>query len=382
MAIEQQHASSIHLGHTDASPSEVGFDGGRLEVLDRHFQQLIGDGKLQAASYLLARHGKIFAHKSMGPRVGFEDGGDLQPDSLRRIASTTKAFTAVAVMKLVEDGKLYLEQPVSTILPEFDTPLHKTITVFHLLTHTAGICPDPGYYLEPYPRGWWNASEQDNWIKGVLSGPPRSKPGEFYNYSSSGYGILGELIGRVTGMHYNDYVEQSIIEPLGMDRTFFDVPEQFRDEVCLVVPFDAERLTTSTKQPGKMPRAGGGLHSTLTDLWKFGQMLLDKGAFRGSRVVSRKTVEAMTRNHLFKVPAYAWGVQIPSKNYGLGLNLFLERGELKTPATFSHEGAGRCALHIDPVEQLVAVYFVPTAHDGFLPESIIHPSNIIWSGLR
>lgn len=382
MAIERQYMRPIHLGPTDASPSEVRFDGGRLDVLDRHFLDLIGNGKLQAASYLLARHGKIFAHKSMGPRVGFADGGDLRPDSLRRIASTTKAFTAVAVMKLVEDGKLYLEQSVSSILAEFDTPMHKSITVFHLLTHTSGICPDPGYYLEPYPRGWWNGSNEDNWIKGVLSGPVRSKPGQSYNYSSSGYGILGELIGRVTGMHYNDFVRQSILDPLGMERTFFDVPEELHDEVCLVEPFDAERLKTSTKQPDKMPRAGGGLHSTLPDLWRFGQMLLDKGTFRGSRIVSRKTVEAMTRNHLFRVPAYAWGVQIPSKNYGLGLNLFLEKGELKTPATFSHEGAGRCALHIDPVEQLVAVYFVPTGQAGFLPESIVHPGNIIWSGLN
>ncbi|WP_158606727.1 serine hydrolase domain-containing protein [Paenibacillus ginsengarvi] len=379
---QQLRDRTIHLGHTNASPSEVEYDARKLDTLDRHFGQLIDDGKIQAASYLLARYGKIFAHKSMGARVGFEESGDLQPDSIRRIASTTKAFTAVAVLKLVEDGKLYLEQPVSNLIEEFDTPLHRSITVFHLLTHTSGICPDPGYYLEPYPRGWWNGHDGDSWIKGVLSGPVRCKPGEFYNYSSAGFGMLGELIGRITGMHYNDYIRQSILEPLGMSRTFFDVPEHLHDEVCLAEKFDAERLTTSTKQPGKMPRAGGGLHSTLQDLWKFGQMLLDKGTFEGKRIISRKSVEAMTRNQLNKVPAYAWGVQIPSKNFGLGLNLFLEGGELKSQATFSHEGAGRCALHIDPAEQLVAVFFVPTATPGFLPESIVHPGNIIWSGLN
>ncbi|MEF3303656.1 serine hydrolase domain-containing protein [Paenibacillus sp. GYB003] len=382
MTNEQLREETVHLGRTDADPAEVGYDAGKLDVLDRHFLKLIAERKLQAASYLLARYGSIFAHKSMGARVGFEEGGDLKPDSIRRIASTTKAFTAVAIMKLVEDGKLYLEQPVSSVIGEFDTALHKSITVFHLLTHTSGICPDPGYYLEPYPRGWWNGTDSDDWIKGVLSGPVRCKPGEFYNYSSAGFGVLGELIGRVTGMHYNDYVARSILEPLEMERTFFEVPPHLHGEVCLAERFDAERLTANTKQPGKMPRAGGGLHSTLHDLWKFGQMLLDKGTFRGKRIIGRKSVEAMTRNHLFRVPAYAWGVQIPSKNYGLGLNLFLERGELKSQATFSHEGAGRCALHIDPAEQLVAVFFVPTSLPGFLPESIVHPGNIIWSGLN
>lgn len=382
MATEQLHDLPIHLGKTDASPSEVGFEAERLDMLDRHFQELIRQKKLQAASYLLSRHGRIFAHKSMGKLVGFRESGDLQPDSIRRVASTTKAFTAVAIMKLIEDGMLYLEEPVASILDPFDTAMHRSITVFHLLTHTSGICPDAGYYLEPYPRGWWQGSDSQDWIKSVLSGPTRCSPGAAYNYSSAGYGILGELIGRVTGMHYNDYVQQSILDPLGMNRSFFDVPEHLHGEICLVEPFDAERLTTSTKQPGRMPRSGGGLNSTLPDLWAFGQMLLNKGTFRGNRILGRKSVEAMTRNHLFRVPAYAWGVQIPSKPYGLGLNLFLERGELKTPATFSHEGAGRCALHIDPAEELVAVYFVPTGYAGFLPESIVHPSNIIWSGVK
>ena len=98
-------------------------------------------------------------------RLRFDhDTAQLMPDSIRKIYSITKVFTAVAVMKLVEDGRLYLDQPVMTILEEFNSPVHSKIKIIHLLTHTSGISPDSGYFSEPYPveREWWRASD---WIK-------------------------------------------------------------------------------------------------------------------------------------------------------------------------------------------------------------------------
>ncbi|MGE5607037.1 MAG: serine hydrolase domain-containing protein [Bacteroidota bacterium] len=143
--------TTIHHGVIDVTPEEVEYAPSRLEVLDSHFQKLIQDQKIQGAGYLLSRYGKIFAHRSLGRLCYDNDLAEFKPDSLRRIYSMTKLFTAIAVMKLIEDGMLYLEQPVKTIIEEFDTPTHNKINLFHLLTHTAGIAPVPDIFPNHTP---------------------------------------------------------------------------------------------------------------------------------------------------------------------------------------------------------------------------------------
>jgi CubicO group peptidase (beta-lactamase class C family) len=171
----------IHRGKVDAEPREAGYHVDTLRKLDAHLAGLVREKKLQCASYLLTREGKTFAHASMGPLTHREGGADLMPDSIRWIASITKLFTAVAVMKLMEDGKIHQFQAVSTILDEFKTDMHAGIMIIHLLTHTSGIAADPGYFTEPFPRGWWegfNEKAKDaNWIKAALSGPLLCEPG-------------------------------------------------------------------------------------------------------------------------------------------------------------------------------------------------------------
>ncbi|NLG85468.1 MAG: beta-lactamase family protein [Firmicutes bacterium] len=371
-----------HTGRIDAEPAEVGYRPECLERLDAHFRELVESGRLQGASYLLSRGGKVFAWKSLGRLSYRGDKGDLMPDSIRGIASITKAFTAVCVMKLVEEGLLELFQPVASILDEFKTRMHERIQIFHLLTHTSGLAADPGYFTEAYPRGWREGfdPEKDNWIKAVLEGPVQNEPGEAFNYCSAGFAILGEVIARITGMPYEEYVRRKIFEPLGMERTFFDVPEGLHDQVCLVSEWDEKWLKDETDRRGWPPRAGGGIYSTLPDLWRFGQALLDKGTFNGQRILGRKMVEAMTRPQLGGgVPAFYWGARFKSYNYGLGLDLYT-KAVVMSPGTFGHEGAGRSALYVDPAEGLVAVYFVPTQVD-WVPESIVNPRAIIWSGI-
>jgi CubicO group peptidase (beta-lactamase class C family) len=371
----------IQIGHTEGSSEEAGYDSRRLKRLDELFLGLTQQKKLQCASYLFSRNGKIFVKKSMGMLNGVTNEGDFMPDSIRRVASITKAFTAVTIMKLLEDGKLYLDQPVHTILEEFDNAMHKSITIFHLLTHTSGIIADPGYFNEPYPRGWWEGAENQSWIKRVLSGPLLCKPGESWNYSSSSFALLGEIISRVSGVPYEEYVCQVIIEPLGLKQTFFDVPEPLHNEVCIVTEWDDQRLKSNEPRTNLPPRAGGGLYSSMQDLWSFGQMLLNNGELQGQRIIGRKTVEAMTRNYLFGVPAFQWGKNSASIKYGLGLVVQNGPREILSPGTYSHGGAGRSELIIDPVEQFVAIFFVPTSLD-WVPESVDHARNVIWSGIQ
>jgi CubicO group peptidase (beta-lactamase class C family) len=367
-------------GRTDISPEAAGFNPAKLNQLDAFLGDLVQRQKLQCASYLLSRNGKIFAAKSAGNLTYHADSGEFMPDSIRWIASITKSITAIAIMKLIEDGKIYLGQPVMTILEELDTPVHSGIQIYHLLTHTSGIRADSGYFCEPYP-----ADEEDiiqsgqNWIKKTLEGPLQAEIGTAWNYSGSNYRLLGEIIARVSGMSYEDYVMKSILEPLNMKDTFFRIPQNRCHEVCFIREWEESAfLSTDDSYPISFS-AGGGLFSSLYDLWKLGQMILNQGCFNGVQVLGRKTVEAMNRNCLTGIPAYWWGSKIREMKFGLGW--YLSTQDLATPGTISNEGYGRSAFYIDLVEQFIAVYFVPTTTDWFA-ESMVNPRAFMWSGLR
>jgi CubicO group peptidase (beta-lactamase class C family) len=383
--MNSREEKQVHQGEIDVTPQEAGFLPEKLDYLDAFFLDLIAQDKLQCASYLLSRQGHVFAHRSMGKLKYNDDSLAFMPDSIRRVASITKLFAAVSIMQLIEEGKLYLDQPVYTVIEEFDNDAHKEITIFHLLTHSSGLRADPGYFLEPYPKGWWayvSAAEEGedvSWIEAILSGPMQSKPGEAWSYSSAGYCMLGEIVSRVSGTPVEQYICQMINGPLGMPHSFFDVPEELHDRVCLTHEWGEKRLKPDKDRAKWPPRVSGGMYSTLPDLWRFGQMLLNLGTLEGTRILGRKTVEAMMRNHLpGGLPAFRWGLK-RREIYGLGLALASNK-DTCSPGTFHHEGAGACGLYIDPVEELVFAYFVPTTHD-WVAESVVGPRTIVWSGL-
>lgn len=369
---------TIHEGRTDCKPEDVSYRPEKLNDLDSLFKNLIESKKLLSASYLLARHGKIFAAKSMGKLNYKSDSPDYMPDSLRYIASISKVYTAVAIMQLVEKGKIYLTQAVSTIIPEFDNPMYKTVSIFHLLTHTSGLTADEGYFTEPFPRNDSERMKTENWIEVVLSGKAQSKPGEQWSYCSKGFLILGEIIKRVSGVPYETYIENEIIKRMGLKNTFLsEMPqERFKDN-CLTSAEEEAFVCVNEASP--FPKAAGDIVSDLYDLYSIGQMFINKGSFNGTQILSRKSVEAMTKNHLNNVPAFYWGGEYRSKIYGIGLDLY-DLDFITTPGTFGHEGAGRSALICDPKEELVFVYFTPSIID-FVAESVINPRAIAWAGL-
>jgi len=370
----------IHEGSVQATPENAGYRSESLQNLDNLLVHLIEEEKLQCSSYMLSRNGKIFANKSMGKLCGFDERGDLQPDSIRGIASITKIYTTIAILQLIEKAYIYLSQPVSSIISEFDTPIHSGITIFHLLTHTSGLCPDSGYYNEPYPRGWWGNSGDGNWIKSGLSGPVLKKPGEEWIYSSFCFMVLGEIVSRISGIPYEEYVQKNIIEPMGLENTFFSVPKSLHSKVCMLSEREEKRLSPSEEPDNnRPPRSAGGIYSTLEDLTKLGQLMLNKGTFNGHCILGRKTIEIMTTNQIGNIPAFHWGNQFKAYHQGLGWRI-TSRNTFSSPGTFGHEGAGRSSLYIDPVEQLIAVMIVPS-QISWVPESIIGVQGIIWSGL-
>jgi len=380
--------------------AEAGYSEEAIQRLDGHFAKLIELDKIQCASYLLSRNGQVFADGAMG-RLRFDHPeAKMQKDSIRRIASVTKLFTAVSIFQLVEQGKLFLRQSVADWIEEFKHPMYEQINIMHLLTHTSGLRADPFYYLEPYPAGWGSImfayqpetdgpyaitdpeelekKQRTAWIRAILAGKPLSKPGEEWNYSSAGYTLLGEVIARVSGMRYEQYIMEHIVKPLGLERTFFEVPEELWDEVCVINEHESSRLS-SKLGPMDAPRAGGGLYSTLGDLYRFGQMLLEGGTLDGKQILSRKSVEKMIGNCLDKgIDAYSWGGKLKDKAYGLG-PLLIGPGEWINENTYGHEGAGRCILLLDAERKAVILFFVPSNSD-WCPESMIGTQNVIGAG--
>jgi len=380
---------AIHEGRTDAAPEQVGLDSKRLHLLDRHFAALIAGGKLQGASYLVARNGQIALQKSMGKLTCKADSKDLLTDSVRKIYSITKIVTATAVMQLAEEGKLFLQQPVAEIIKAFDTNLHRGITIWHLLTHTAGIYGDGGQNGEPYSLphyGWWayekkkngGTLEEGEWARLLLSGPVRAKPGEEWTYNSAGFDVLAEIVSVVSGQPFEAYVQERLLGPLGMERSGFQVPEHLKQEACYTNDWQEKEIFDPHDRAGGPPPGGGGMYASLEDLWKFGQAMLDGGSFGGAQILGRRTIAMMTTNQLKNVRTSSWGPASKLVRHGLGFALY--RDDLCTPGTYGHEGYGRCGLYIDPAEQLVFVYFVPTEHE-WVPESLINPRAIVWSSI-
>jgi len=360
-------------------PEEVGYNSDTILKLDEHLKLIVNDKRYYAGSYLLMKNGKTIASKSLGPRCGYEDRGDFRTNTIRRIASITKTFTAVAIMQLIEEGKIHLHQPVAEIISEFDNNTHREITIFHILTHTSGLVPDSGIYFEPYPRKWIEGNKK-NWIKKVLEGPLATSIGNVWSYSTAAFGILGEIIARKSGMTYENYIMEKITKPLGMERTFFIIPDELMNEVCFG-SVDEYKWIKYIKDNGASPvyTAGSGLFSTAEDLAIYGQMLLSKGTYNGTRILSRKSVEAMTRNCLSNdVRQYCWA-NGHVVEWGLGFSL--NQYEVLTYGGFAHEGAFRCGMYLDPNDNLLFVYFCPMYEDAWEWKSNLGFRTIAWSGL-
>jgi CubicO group peptidase (beta-lactamase class C family) len=391
-------------GKTDCKPGEVGCNEQRLDVLKNHLQRVIDDGEIQCATYCISRYGKIFAHGAIGKKsFRKDDDTPVQPDSVRWIASMTKTFTAVSIMKLVEDGVTRLDVPVGEILPQFNTPPFNGITLFQLLTHTSGLYSDPGCFENKYQISYWDLIDgayklhkkedgEFDWIKAALStigNGFRVKPDTEWSYCSFGYVILGAVIEKLTGLHAHKYIEENICKPLGMkDTTFTCTPEMAKRYIVTDEYLEKEinDVINGTYEPSwtadklNIPKTGGGLDSTVYDMIRFANMTLGGGTLDGVRILGRKAMEKMTTIAVH-YPNYCWGGSEKERFYGVGFDMRNGPAFTYSQNTYNHEGAGACAMYIDPKEELAAVWIVPFAKEGWWSRALFNVINIIWSGL-
>ncbi len=380
----------------EIDPSEVGLDADRLSRIDRHFQRYVEDGRLAGWSAVVTRGGKI-AHVGMHGQRDAEADLPVQADTLWRIYSMTKPITSVAVMMLVEEGLIELNDPVSRYIPAFGAgrvyikgsamkpvtvPITEPMRVWHLLTHTSGLTygfhhthpTDAIYRAHGYewgvPKGVDLAGACDAWAGMPLAFQPSAE----WNYSVS-TDVLGRVVEVASGQSLDEFFAQRILEPLGMTDTSFSVSEQNVERLAALYSPNPQTgrfirnkaMGDAVLTPPTCLSGGGGLVSTAADYHRFTQMLLNGGELDGTRLLGSRTVDYMTQNHLpggadleeFGRPLFAESPLLGT-GFGLGFSVVIDAAEgkvLSSPGEFAWGGAASTAFWVDPAEELTALFF-------------------------
>jgi CubicO group peptidase (beta-lactamase class C family) len=378
-----------------AKPESHGFDTARLARIDAFLKErYLDSGKLPHAQLLIARDGEIVHFSHQG--AAREGGAPIDETSLFRIASMTKPVTSIAFMMLVEEGRVALDTPVHHILPElkgigvyngggagvpFQTrPTAEPMRMIDLLRHTSGLTYSfqnrtnvDAAYREGKIENWWDNLTLDEFVAALARIPLEFSPGEAWNYSVS-TDVLGLAIERIAGKPIDLFYAERIFAPLGMHDTFFEVPAdklgRLTDCWTLVagkgrVMFDrgAESLW-ATRQ--RNISGGGGLVSTALDYHRFNTMLLNGGALDGVRLVSPKTIQLMTMNHLpggSDLASMSTSLFSETTNagvgFGLGFAVTTDVARTLIPGSageFYWGGMFSTAFFIDPVERISMVF--------------------------
>jgi CubicO group peptidase (beta-lactamase class C family) len=358
------------------NPDEAGMSAERV----RHIVGLAGnwvkEGITPALVILVARRGIILLHEAFGCLTPDPGSPPVQCDTIFPVASLSKPIAATAIMTLVEDGLLSLNRPVTEYIPEFAGEGKHAITVHHLLTHTSGLadrdvvahvretkgCEGIHIPNEPPPVTIYNTPSLG------YDAPLSKPPGAEMAYCSYGYTLLADIVHRLSGTPYDEFVQAKIFAPLGMKDTFHVRP----DPAWSTILYDPSVRHRIVARPADAPcanwlgrstcRGNSGLLSTVMDMAIFGQMFLNRGTYGDAQVLSPASATEMTRNQIPGVGARFGEEFFPEAIWGYGWNLdgnkrYQGRAALPSSATFSHGGAGGVSLWIDPIYEIVGVFF-------------------------
>jgi CubicO group peptidase (beta-lactamase class C family) len=403
----------------ESRPDRVGLDPDRLERIAEQMNQAVADGTMVGGLGMIARNGRVAYSDTWGLRDR-EAGLPMTEDTIFRIYSMSKPITGVALMILYEEGRFFLNDPVAKYIPELaDLEVARSTadgtrtrivsdgtrsrtegvgdedltgqtrkptrqpTVRDLLRHTAG-----------FSYGVFGNTEVDKAYReaGILFDNPdladfvaklgriplQYDPGTRWHYSVS-VDVQGRLVEVLSGMRFGEFLEQRLFAPLGMTDTSFVVPEEKLPRLAQIYSPEGTAEGSSVflnrsssarlvvAQPsvsdGYMEGAtfesgGAGLVSTAADYLRFSQMMLNGGSLDGVRILSPKTVELMTTDHLGEIPM---GFGRDGVGFGLGFAVALDQGaigEVGSPGEYNWGGAAGTRFWIDPEEQLIGVFMV------------------------
>ena len=363
-----------------ADLADLGLCPTRMRHLVGVFQADVASGRLPGAVLVLARHGRIALMES----IGTLDPARKVPmalDAVFRIYSMTKPIVSVAVMMLIEQGRLKLADPVHQHLPEFARqqlavqtangvelrPVARAATVQDLLRHTAGLTYEflgDSSVQELYRQEKVGARARSNaeFSQTLAALPLMFEPGSVWAYSRA-TDVLGRLIEVVTGQTLAEHLEQAILGPLGMKDTAFAVPKA--DHARIAEPFAHDpdggvpmQLIDPRETPA-LHSGGGGLMSTAADYARFLQFMLNKGELGGVRLLGPRTVDFMTADHLGPIPGNDPSLLPPGHGFGLGFAVRTAAGQAPMPGsvgTYHWSGIGGTSFFVDPAEQLFGIF--------------------------
>ena len=362
-------------------------------------QSEIDRKRLPGAVAMIVRHGKVALFESLGQQNP-ADASSMALDSIFRIYSMTKPIVSVAVLMLMEQGKLQLSDPVSKYLPEFDKQqvateldgevtylaVAKSATVQDLLRHTAGLTYEflgNSAVQKAYRNSKIGMSLRDadnaGFSKTLAALPLQFEPGTLWEYSRA-TDVLGALVEAVSGQSLGEFLAQHIFKPLKMHETGFSVPPE--NQHRLAEPFKNDpdggiqlRLI-NLQSPPKFESGGGGLASTAHDYARFLQFMLNKGELDGVRLLSSHTVDFMTADHLGDIPVNRDGASgdllPPGHGFGLGFAVRKDVGITTVPGSaglYFWGGIAGTTFFVDPALDMFAILMIqaPNQRDYYRP---------------
>ncbi len=364
---------------------DVGLSSRQLAKITPVLQSLVDSGKLAGVVAMVARHGKLVYTHAVGRRDVTSDAA-LRIDDVFRIYSMTKPVIAAAILKLADQGKLRLDDPVAKFIPAFGAtkvyaggpskapmlkPPSRPMTIEHLLTPTSGLTygfftqtPVDTIYRDAQPVNRTRTVEQ--FADSIARLPLAFSPGDAWNYSYS-IDVAGRVVEVASGRPLDVFLAEEIFRPLGMYETAFHVLPSMTGRIMALhsrvdgaLRPDAQLLSASYLPSGRFLSGGGGLLSTAPDYIRFAQMLLNKGELEGHRVLSRASVDNMVRNHLAPslTPIVSPLIGYSGYGYGLGGAVLLDSaaaGIGGSPGIYRWWGIMGTFFWIDPKTDLVGM---------------------------
>ena len=336
------------------------------KALTNKLQEFVQKLQIAGAVALVSRGGRVAYEETVGSQE-IETGKPMRTDTIFDIRSMTKAVTAIAVMCLVEDGKLSLEHPVTKYLPEFAEiqvagtngqlrPPKRPMALLDLLTHTSGMSADRPPQIENITRVLDRSLKEV--VEIVAKQPLTADPGAPWNYSSMGYAVLGRVVEVRSGKPYEDFVGQRILRPLDMRDSFFFPPREKEPRIAAMYIMEDGVLKRDSidiyRRGAKYPAPEFGLFSTARDMDRFFQMMSNEGSLGRRRILSKETVHTMLEP---RVPTGMEGV-------AQGLAWFVCTDPEKQPAlriskgSFGVAGASGTFGWADPRQQLVRLFLI------------------------
>ncbi|MCZ6657700.1 MAG: serine hydrolase [Gammaproteobacteria bacterium] len=401
-----------------ALPARVGMSSERLQRLTDHMQQAVEEGVMVGGLGMIARNGRVVYQETYG-HTDRDAAKPMAIHNLFRIYSMSKPITSVAVMMLYEEGHFFLHEPVARYIPELanlvvatstadgettavsDGTTSRTVgkgdeskqgqtrkpsrqpTIRDLLSHTAGFTY--GFFGNTEVDKQYRETELmqsgdtlEKFVTQLGKIPLQYDPGTRWHYSVS-VDVQGRLVEAVSGMRFGEFLQKRLFEPLDMKDTSFTVPQAKFDRLAQIyspegmewgsnvfmTPITSSKLVVSPaviddgyREGATFESGGGGLVSTVRDYMRFSQMMLNGGELDGARILSPKTVELMTINHLGDI---RMGFGRRGVGFGLGFAVALDQGrigELGSAGEYNWGGAAGTRFWIDPEEQLIGIFMV------------------------